>query len=162
MMSRMYIRTFEVDMCMVLRYLPMYLPTLTSHDGRGNNKHTRTTHNVHQKQRSKRKQIILAAPKLIEGAAVMCSKTDQNGDVTLQIDEELSAPPQAEPIDSSHDRESTARSVPLIELSLENITYAPSTRSSKSKSRRQVLSNVSTTISPHELSAWMGPSGSGV
>lgn len=52
--------------------------------------------------------------------------------------------------------------VPLVELSVENITYAPVVRTSHRDSQRQnVLRNVSTTISPYKLSAWMGPSGSG-
>jgi len=59
------------------------------------------------------------------------------------------------------------REVPLVELSLNSITYAPSTRSSggtnsKLKQKRTtVLSNVTTSISPNTLSAWMGPSGCG-
>ena len=59
------------------------------------------------------------------------------------------------------------REVPLVELSLTSITYAPSTRSSgtntsKLKQKRTtVLSNVTTSIAPSTLSAWMGPSGCG-
>ena len=59
------------------------------------------------------------------------------------------------------------REVPLVELSLNSITYAPSTRSSgtntsKLKQKRTtVLSNVTTSIAPNTLSAWMGPSGCG-
>ena len=60
----------------------------------------------------------------------------------------------------------------LVELTLENITYAPSTRSattiaatkksSSMKSKRTtILTNVTTKIAPYELSAWMGPSGCG-
>lgn len=94
----------------------------------------------------------------------MCKNTDENGSVTLQINDEpapQASPSAAIPTDSSHSKSAHVRSVPLVELSLENITYVPSTRSSKNKSRRQVLSNVSTKIIPHQLSAWMGPSGSG-
>ena len=59
------------------------------------------------------------------------------------------------------------REVPLVELTLNSITYAPSTRSSgtsnsKLKQKRTtVLSNVTTSIAPNTLSAWMGPSGCG-
>ena len=60
------------------------------------------------------------------------------------------------------------REVPLVELSLNSITYAPLTRSSggtntsKLKQKRTtVLSNVTTSIAPSTLSAWMGPSGCG-
>jgi len=58
------------------------------------------------------------------------------------------------------------REVPLVELSLNSITYAPSTRSSGTKSklkqkRTTVLSNVTTSIAPSTLNAWMGPSGCG-
>ena len=59
-------------------------------------------------------------------------------------------------------RTSYRRNVQLVELSLENITYAPVNSAQKRKGRRKtILSNVSTTISPYKLSAWMGPSGSG-
>ncbi len=54
------------------------------------------------------------------------------------------------------------RNIQLVELSLENISYAPINTALKKKDRRKtILSNVSTAISPYELSAWMGPSGSG-
>jgi len=54
------------------------------------------------------------------------------------------------------------RNIQLVELSLENISYAPINTALKKKGKRKtILSNVSTTISPYELSAWMGPSGSG-
>ena len=94
----------------------------------------------------------------------MCCETDgveRSSDVILQINEQSQASPSSKPYLSSKEQPN-ARSIPLVELSLENITYAPSTRSSsKSKARRQILSDVSTTISPHTLNAWMGPSGSG-
>jgi ABC-type multidrug transport system ATPase subunit len=70
--------------------------------------------------------------------------------------------------------------IPLVELKLENITYTPVTnRASQStstctsrcfdKKQQQhqqqqhttVLHNISTSISPGKLTAWMGPSGSG-
>ena len=52
--------------------------------------------------------------------------------------------------------------IQLVELSLDNISYAPiNTAQKKKRKRKTILSNVSTTISPYELSAWMGPSGSG-
>lgn len=60
---------------------------------------------------------------------------------------------------------------PLIELKLENVTYAPFTVTagdgSDKNGRRSVkqqvivLNNITTTISPYKLTAWMGPSGSG-
>jgi len=77
-------------------------------------------------------------------------------------------------------------SVARVELSLENITYAPVVRSGASakgsdgegtgllsclksqsggnaeiKSRKVVLQDVTARVAPHMLSAWMGPSGSG-
>ena len=67
--------------------------------------------------------------------------------------------------------------IPIVELSLENVSYKPITTAvtisqSKKKSeptpeannnnnRTTVLSNITTKISPYELTAWMGPSGSG-
>jgi len=58
--------------------------------------------------------------------------------------------------------------VPLIELKMENLTYAPFTtsagkrgRRSTEKKRTTVLHNITTTVSPGKLTAWMGPSGSG-
>jgi len=84
---------------------------------------------------------------------------------------------------------SSKSTLPLVELSLKDVTYAPVTRRAASgkggagngagnggskvtsnasqnsnnglKSRKMVLQNVSATISPYKLSAWMGPSGSG-
>eukprot|EP00957_Ditylum_brightwellii_P166928 12706562-Ditylum_brightwellii.AAC.1 len=73
---------------------------------------------------------------------------------------------------------------PLVELSLENITYSPVTRrvashsmlnkvkskfrqqtknnvEARSSNRTTILHNITTTISPYKLTAWMGPSGSG-
>ena len=62
----------------------------------------------------------------------------------------------------------TGTSVPLIELTLENVTYAPLTKTVSTKgkapnnsSRTVVLRNLSTKIEPYKLTAWMGPSGSG-
>mmetsp|Transcript_8039 Transcript_8039/g.16155 ORF Transcript_8039/g.16155 Transcript_8039/m.16155 type:complete len:689 (+) Transcript_8039:164-2230(+) len=59
------------------------------------------------------------------------------------------------------------RDIQLIELSMENITYAPITRSAgkgnkgKLANRKVVLSNVSTKISPYQLNGWLGASGAG-
>jgi ABC-type multidrug transport system ATPase subunit len=56
------------------------------------------------------------------------------------------------------------RTVPLVELELENVTYSPvqkTAKDSSNKTRKVVLDNVSTAVSPFQLSAWMGPSGSG-
>ena len=53
------------------------------------------------------------------------------------------------------------RDVPLVELTLDHISYAPTTRSSTAnsklnKKRTMVLQDVSTSIKPYELNAWMG------
>jgi len=65
------------------------------------------------------------------------------------------------------------RKVPLVELELEDVIYAPMTstasshtsrrarRNKKDTSRKVILNAVSTTVTPFQLSAWMGPSGSG-
>lgn len=61
------------------------------------------------------------------------------------------------------------REVPLVELKLSNVTYAPmtttaNTKGNGSKSEKQrttVLRDVTTTIAPYTLTSWMGPSGSG-
>ena len=52
--------------------------------------------------------------------------------------------------------------IPLVRLDLDNITYAPVTNAAQGESSRTtVLSNITTSISPYQLTAWMGPSGSG-
>lgn len=52
--------------------------------------------------------------------------------------------------------------IPLVQLDLDNITYAPVTKSAQGESSRTtVLSNITTTVAPYQLTAWMGPSGSG-
>ena len=71
----------------------------------------------------------------------------------------------------SLNEEEGLHSVAQIELSLENITYAPIVRSGASsvgqgsnaeiKSRKVILEDVTARVAPHTLSAWMGPSGSG-
>lgn len=65
------------------------------------------------------------------------------------------------------------KKVPLVELTLQHITYAPLTKgaaaaAAKKKgtaaprhSRTTVLHDVSTTIRPYTLTGWLGPSGSG-
>lgn len=46
--------------------------------------------------------------------------------------------------------------VPLVQLDLENVTYAPIAKSAKaSGSRKKVLSNITTSIAPYKLTAWM-------
>lgn len=45
---------------------------------------------------------------------------------------------------------------PLVELSVEDVSYEPTMQTQSV----QVLSRVSTRIRPYQLSAWMGPSGS--
>ena len=52
--------------------------------------------------------------------------------------------------------------IPLVQLDLDNITYAPLTQAAQGESSQTtVLSNITTTVSPYQLTAWMGPSGSG-
>jgi len=73
--------------------------------------------------------------------------------------------------------------VPLVEIKLEGVTYAPVVKTygatpgkggakappgsghfrkgGDGKFRKEILSNISTTIRPGKLTAWMGPSGSG-
>lgn len=59
--------------------------------------------------------------------------------------------------------------VPLVELSMENVTYAPMVASLDGSKKKQsaeqkrltVLNKITTKISPFCLTAWMGPSGSG-
>jgi ABC-type multidrug transport system ATPase subunit len=61
------------------------------------------------------------------------------------------------------------RDIPLIELTIENLSYAPIVTSSSGgknggatdKKRKTVLNNISTKVAPYQLTAWMGPSGSG-
>jgi len=47
----------------------------------------------------------------------------------------------------------TSSSIPLVQLDLQDVSYRVGDK--------QILQNISTTIAPHSLSAWMGPSGSG-
>jgi ABC-type multidrug transport system ATPase subunit len=53
------------------------------------------------------------------------------------------------------------REVPLVELCLENVTYAPITAGSRRAGRTTVCQNITTTIAPYKLTGWMGKSGSG-
>ena len=57
------------------------------------------------------------------------------------------------------------REFPLVELTLQNLSYAPVTTSvgkgGSEKKRVTVLNKISTQLSPYKLTAWMGPSGSG-
>jgi ABC-type multidrug transport system ATPase subunit len=67
---------------------------------------------------------------------------------------------------NSHVVPERVRDVPLVELSIKDLTYAPITAKAAASSgeenrRLVVLNNVSTTIAPYTLTAWMGPSGSG-
>eukprot|EP00934_Nitzschia_sp_Nitz4_P005016 Nitzschia sp. Nitz4//scaffold209_size42451//31343//33301//NITZ4_007362-RA/size42451-processed-gene-0.37-mRNA-1//-1//CDS//3329541712//5006//frame0 len=62
----------------------------------------------------------------------------------------------------------TTKSVPIVDLQLEELTYQPFTSTGAAKSgkgssndRTVVLNKVSTRISPYKLTAWIGPSGSG-
>ena len=87
-------------------------------------------------------------------------------DVTTTDDMQQS-PAEDEENKLSLSKTSYCHNLQLVELSLENISYTPinniTTQKRKGSKRRRktILSNVSTTISPYELSAWMGPSGSG-
>lgn len=64
-------------------------------------------------------------------------------------------------------KEINSTELPLVELSLKHVTYAPVTSQSSGKKfsaekkRKTVLSDITTTVSPFKLSAWMGPSGAG-
>jgi ABC-type multidrug transport system fused ATPase/permease subunit len=75
--------------------------------------------------------------------------------------------------DNGANHRTNERTAPaLIELSLQNVTYQPvlmaaaaaaAPRHQKKKKGVQrvvVLNQVSTTIKPYQLTAWMGPSGS--
>ena len=99
----------------------------------------------------------------------------------------MSAQPQPLSHESKLVRTSTLiadrRYIPQVSLELHNVTYAPivqtirqqrpttTNENNKTKNtefesqdttkRVVVLSNLSTTVSPHKLTAWMGPSGSG-
>jgi hypothetical protein len=78
------------------------------------------------------------------------------------------------PAAAPDDETSTApRGPALVALSLENVSYHPVSaniaaaddnkeegRSGRRQRRVVVLNRVSTTIQPHRLTAWMGPSGS--
>lgn len=86
---------------------------------------------------------------------------------------------EVEEVCSLNDGDEGLHSVAQIELSLENITYAPIVRSgagaksgsgggggsrgsnAEIKSRKIILEGVTARVAPHTLSAWMGPSGSG-
>jgi ABC-type multidrug transport system ATPase subunit len=89
------------------------------------------------------------APKVVEEAAATVEE------VTKEIS------------NSTHSKgglKAHSREVPLVELKLENVSYSPIAATSGKKGlnkRTLVLKNISTTISPYKLSAWMGPSGSG-
>ncbi|CAB9519200.1 Putative white-brown complex homolog protein 30 [Seminavis robusta] len=83
---------------------------------------------------------------------------DSAEDVIMAVDDEVTAK-------AKNDK---SPEVPLVRLDLKNITYAPITRSATStsnknaeSSRTTILSNITTSISPYQLSAWMGASGSG-
>lgn len=78
-------------------------------------------------------------------------------------------PPPAVEIDEAAKgrRKTVLREVPRVELSLENVCYAPvvqsasAKKSNTEKKRVTILSNISTKIQPYNLSVVMGPSGSG-
>ena len=62
------------------------------------------------------------------------------------------------------------KEIPIVELTLEEVTYEPITstirsgkpaRGSSKENRTTVLNKITTKISPYKLTAWMGPSGSG-
>ena len=67
-----------------------------------------------------------------------------------------------EMVEVSEHQETNIPDIPLVKLDLDNITYAPLTKSAQGESTRTtVLSNITTTVAPYQLTAWMGPSGSG-
>lgn len=95
---------------------------------------------------------------------------------------ETDKPEETTDVVTSHDMEGSAsasvkkstliaakRTIPQVALELRNVTYAPMTSSASSegksnkqeRKRKVVLSNISTTIEPSKLHAWIGPSGSG-
>jgi ABC-type multidrug transport system ATPase subunit len=59
------------------------------------------------------------------------------------------------------------RDIPLIELTMKHVSYAPLVASAggmggkAERQRKTVLHDISTKVSPYQLTAWMGPSGSG-
>ena len=78
----------------------------------------------------------------------------------------MSADPKLKTAPNQQQRRSIeVREIPLVKLSLENVSYAPllpgvQQDSAAKKKRVQVLRNITTEISPFKLTAWMGPSGS--
>jgi ABC-type multidrug transport system ATPase subunit len=73
--------------------------------------------------------------------------------------------PESEDGPQLRENVNNVRKFPLIELTIENLTYSPVTSTAGSKGsekkRVTVLNKISTKISPYKLTAWMGPSGSG-
>jgi ABC-type multidrug transport system ATPase subunit len=58
------------------------------------------------------------------------------------------------------------RDIPLVEMIMEHVSYAPMVASAGSsgkaeRQRKTILHDISTKVSPYQLTAWMGPSGSG-
>ena len=63
---------------------------------------------------------------------------------------------------NSDEKTEKKRDNPLVRLDLDHITYAPLTKGAKGDaSRTTILSDITTTVAPYQLTAWMGPSGSG-
>lgn len=60
--------------------------------------------------------------------------------------------------------DATARQhdIPLVQVELQNVSYQPFQAgiASGKKERIEVLKDISTSIRPYQLTAWMGPSGS--
>ncbi len=110
---------------------------------------------------------------------IVGSDTPHNGDEGNPPASSSSAHVAIDIMSPENDLALSLRTVPLVELSLEHVTYAPATRSAHEKSsnrgcgkytkscfkttinkqRTTVLSDVTTSIAPYKLSAWMGPSG---
>ena len=91
------------------------------------------------------------------------SPTTTAVDATATADPTMQSPPTTTEDEGILHKKMTP-DVELVRLDLENITYAPMTKQSSASTgsgkaqatRTTVLSNVTTSISPYELTAWMG------
>lgn len=102
----------------------------------------------------------------------MATQTEEQPPLDVDHAEMKSKPLDDESLEDDDNKSNKSallsRKVHLIELKLENVTYSPVTtiagkkgKASSEKKRTTVLNNITTTISPYKLTAWMGPSGSG-
>ena len=80
---------------------------------------------------------------------------------------EQDAPPTTAEANGASETVPPKRDIPLIELSMEHVSYAPMVasaggmRGKAERQRKTILHDISSKISPYQLTAWMGPSGSG-